>query len=147
MRYQIQEMLRIEKIFEEEGIQASSMPTTHSFPDGTNQATILIEYDDVAERRRALSRLRNERARSSRSRARRASTRDRRRGSRSRDRRENVGRALPALRARAGDDRRGQGRRGALGVGVDHPAYQATVAASGRRRTQHSLTSSSATGA
>jgi hypothetical protein len=59
MRYQIQEMLRIEKIFEEEGIQAELDAYNPLVPDGSNfKATMLIEYDDVAERRRALARLR-----------------------------------------------------------------------------------------
>ena len=59
MRYQVQEMLRIEKIFEEEGIQAELDAYNPLVPDGTNlKATMLIEYDDVDERRRALARLR-----------------------------------------------------------------------------------------
>jgi hypothetical protein len=59
MRYQIQEMLRIEKIFEEEGIQAELDAYNPLVPDGSNfKATMLIEYDDVAERRLALARLR-----------------------------------------------------------------------------------------
>ena len=58
MRYQIQEMLRIEKIFEEEGIQAELDAYNPLVPDGTNlKATMLIEYEDVEERRRALGRL------------------------------------------------------------------------------------------
>jgi len=58
MRYQIQEMLRIEKIFEEEGIQAEIDAYNPLVPDGSNfKATMLIEYEDVEERRRALSRL------------------------------------------------------------------------------------------
>ena len=59
MRYQVQEMLRIERIFEEEGIQAELDAYNPLVPDGTNlKATMLIEYDDVDERRRALARLR-----------------------------------------------------------------------------------------
>ncbi|HEX4883450.1 MAG TPA: DUF3501 family protein [Casimicrobiaceae bacterium] len=58
MRYQIQEMLRIEKIFEEEGIQGEIDAYNPLVPDGTNlKATMLIEYEDVDERRRALARL------------------------------------------------------------------------------------------
>ena len=58
MRYQIQEMLRIEKIFEEDGI-AHELTTYNSLvPDGRNfKATMLIEYDDPAERIRELARL------------------------------------------------------------------------------------------
>jgi hypothetical protein len=59
MRYQVQEMLRIEKIFEEEGIQGELDAYNPLVPDGSNlKATMLIEYEDVDERRRALARLR-----------------------------------------------------------------------------------------
>jgi hypothetical protein len=58
IRYQIQEMLRIEKIFEEEGIQAEIEAYAPLVPDGTNwKATLLIEYPDAHERRRELARL------------------------------------------------------------------------------------------
>ena len=58
IRYQIQEMLRIEKIFEEEGIQAEIDVYAPLVPDGTNwKATLLLEYPDVHERRRELARL------------------------------------------------------------------------------------------
>lgn len=58
MRYQIQEMLRIEKIFEEEGIQQEIDAYAPLVPDGGNwKATLLIEYPDVNERRRELARL------------------------------------------------------------------------------------------
>jgi hypothetical protein len=58
MRYQIQEMLRVEKIFEEEGIQAEIDTYAALVPDGGNwKATLLIEYPDVNERRRELARL------------------------------------------------------------------------------------------
>jgi hypothetical protein len=58
VRYQIQEMLRIEKIFEEEGIQAEIDVYAPLVPDGGNwKATLLIEYPDVNERRRELPRL------------------------------------------------------------------------------------------
>jgi len=58
MRYQVQEMLRIEKIFEEEGIQAEIDAYAPLVPDGTNwKATMLIEYPDENERRRELARL------------------------------------------------------------------------------------------
>jgi hypothetical protein len=59
MRYQIQEMLRIEKIFEEDGIQQEIDVYAPMVPDGTNwKATLLIEYPEVNERRRELARLR-----------------------------------------------------------------------------------------
>ena len=58
VRYQIQEMLRIEKIFEEEGIQAEIDVYGPLVPDGSNwKATLLLEYPDVHERRRELARL------------------------------------------------------------------------------------------
>jgi hypothetical protein len=56
IRYQVQEMLRIEKIFEEEGIQSELDAYNPLVPDGTNlKATMMIEYEDVEERRRALA--------------------------------------------------------------------------------------------
>jgi len=59
IRYQIQEMLRIEKIFDEEGIQAELAAYNPLVPDGANlKATMLIEYDDADERRVALGKLR-----------------------------------------------------------------------------------------
>ena len=58
MRYQVQEMLRIEKIFEEDGIQGELDAYNPLVPDGSNfKATLLIEYDDADERKRALARL------------------------------------------------------------------------------------------
>ncbi len=58
IRYQIQEMLRIEKIFEEEGIQSELEAYVPLLPDGSNfKATMLIEYENEAERRVALARL------------------------------------------------------------------------------------------
>lgn len=58
VRYQIQEMLRIEKIFEEEGIQAEIDAYAPLVPDGRNwKATMLLEYPDVNERKRELARL------------------------------------------------------------------------------------------
>lgn len=58
MRYQVQEMLRIEKIFEEEGIQAEIDAYAPMVPDGGNwKATLLLEYPDVNERKRELARL------------------------------------------------------------------------------------------
>ncbi|MBH9576372.1 DUF3501 family protein [Inhella proteolytica] len=58
IRYQIQEMLRIEKIFEEEGIQAEIDAYAPLVPDGTNwKATMLLEYPDPHERKRELARL------------------------------------------------------------------------------------------
>jgi uncharacterized protein DUF3501 len=59
IRYQVQEMLRIEKTFEEEGIQGELDAYNPLIPDGTNlKATMLVEYEDENERRAALARLR-----------------------------------------------------------------------------------------
>ena len=58
LRYQIQEMLRIEKIFEDEGIQSELDAYNPLCPDGSNfKATMLIEYGNFAERKVALSKL------------------------------------------------------------------------------------------
>ena len=58
IRYQIQEMLRIEKVFEEEGILQEIDAYAPLVPSGTNwKATMMIEYTDVNERKRELARL------------------------------------------------------------------------------------------
>jgi hypothetical protein len=58
LRYQVQEMLRIEKIFEEEGIQSELDAYNPLCPEGSNfKATMLIEYGNVAERKVALAKL------------------------------------------------------------------------------------------
>ena len=58
IRYQIQEMLRIEKIFEEEAILEEIAAYAPLVPDGSNwKATMLIEYPDINERKRELARL------------------------------------------------------------------------------------------
>ena len=58
MRYQVQEMLRIERIFEDEGIREELAAYNPLVPDGHNwKATMQIEYDVPAERAAALARL------------------------------------------------------------------------------------------
>ncbi len=58
IRYQIQEMLRIEKIFEPAAIQDEIDAYAALIPDGANwKATLLLEYPDVDQRRRELARL------------------------------------------------------------------------------------------
>ena len=58
IRYQIQEMLRLEKIFEEDAIQQEIDAYAPLMPDGSNwKATLLIAYPDVNERKRELARL------------------------------------------------------------------------------------------
>lgn len=55
---QIQEMLHIEKIFDEDGIQSEIEAYAPLVPDGTNwKATLLLEYPDPHERKRELARL------------------------------------------------------------------------------------------
>ena len=58
IRYQVQEMLRIERIFEEDGIRHELDAYNPLVPDGANwKATMLIEYPDAEERRQMLARL------------------------------------------------------------------------------------------
>jgi hypothetical protein len=58
MQYQVQEMLRAERIFEEEGIQDELDAYNPLIPDGTNwKATFMIEFPDVAERQQVLARM------------------------------------------------------------------------------------------
>ena len=58
IRRQIQEMLHIEKIFDEDGIQSEIDAYAPLVPDGSNwKATLLLEFPDVHERRRELARL------------------------------------------------------------------------------------------
>ena len=102
MRYQIQEMLRIEKTFEEAGIQDELDAYNPLVPDGTNfKATMLIEYEDVERAQAALARLKGIEDRvwvqvegCPQRRAIADEDLD------ARKRREDLGRAFPALRAR-----------------------------------------------
>ena len=58
VRYQIQEMLRIERTFDEEGILGELEAYTPLIPDGTNlKATMMIEFEEPQQRRRELARL------------------------------------------------------------------------------------------
>jgi hypothetical protein len=58
IRYQVQEMLRIERIFEADGIRGELEAYNPLIPDGGNwKATMLIEYPDAEERRRRLAEL------------------------------------------------------------------------------------------
>jgi hypothetical protein len=59
VQYQVQEMLRIERIFEAEGIAEELAAYNPLIPDGSNwKATLLIEFTDEAERRQQLAQLR-----------------------------------------------------------------------------------------
>ena len=56
IKYQIQEMLRVEKIFEEDGIKEELAAYNPLIPDGNNlKATMLIEFPDAVERKEKLS--------------------------------------------------------------------------------------------
>jgi Protein of unknown function (DUF3501) len=58
MQYQVQEMLRIERIFEAEGINDELAAYNPLIPDGSNwKATFMVEFPEVEERREALKRL------------------------------------------------------------------------------------------
>ncbi len=60
IQYQIQEMLRIEKIFESAGIEEELDAYNPLIPDGHNlKATAMLEYQDVDERKRQLALLKN----------------------------------------------------------------------------------------
>jgi hypothetical protein len=130
MRYQVQEMLRIEKIFEEDGIQAELDAYNPLVPDGTNlKATMLIEYDDVGERRRALARLRGIEDRvyvqvEGSPRVHAIADEDLEREN------EDKTSSVHFLRFELSPDMIAALKAGAdLAIGVDHPAYEATVAA------------------
>lgn len=58
MQYQVQEMLRLERIFEPDGIQEELDVYNPLIPNGSNwKATFMVEYDDVEERKKALGQL------------------------------------------------------------------------------------------
>ena len=58
IQYQIQEMLRVERIFEAAGIEDELQAYNPLIPDGSNlKATLLIEYEEVEERKRALAKM------------------------------------------------------------------------------------------
>ncbi len=58
MQYQIQEILKAEKIFEAEGIEEELEAYNPLIPDGSNwKATMMIQYDDIEERRKMLGEL------------------------------------------------------------------------------------------
>src|SRR5450631_4608545 len=58
VRYQVQEMLRVERIFEEAGIRDELDTYNPLIPDGSNwKATMMIEYADLDERHHALARM------------------------------------------------------------------------------------------
>ena len=112
IRYQIQEMLRIEKTFEERGIQEELDAYVPLIPDGTNlKATMMIEYEDPTIRKIELARLKGVESRvyvevdgSAKG------VCSRRRGLAARERRKDIVGPLSSLRVRARDDSRVSGR-------------------------------------
>ncbi len=130
IRYQIQEMLRIEKVFEEAGIQDELDAYNPLVPDGANlKATMLIEYDDVDERKAALAALKGVEDRvwicvAGFPRLEAIADEDL-----SRENDEKTS-AVHFLRFELSGEMVSALKRGAdLGVGVDHPRYQAVVPA------------------
>jgi len=60
IQYQVQEMLRVERVFEPEGIREELDSYNPLIPDGSNlKATFMLEYPDIEERRQALAKLMN----------------------------------------------------------------------------------------
>ena len=129
LRYQVQEMLRIERTFEEAGIQDELDAYNPLVPDGSNwKATMLIEYEDVEARRVALERLKGIEDDvwvqvQSHPRVKAIADEDLRREN------ETKTSAVHFLRFELTPPMIGALKGGApLSVGVDHPQYQAAVA-------------------
>jgi hypothetical protein len=131
IRYQIQEMLRIERIFEEEGIQGELDAYNPLVPDGGNwKASMFIEYPDADERRRMLARLKGVERRvwvqvGAAARVHAVADEDLEREN------DEKTSAVHFLRFELDPAMRAELRRGAaLKIGVDHPAYQAALTVS-----------------
>jgi len=128
IRYQIQEMLRIERIFEEAGIQGELDAYNPLVPDGGNwKATMFVEYSDEDERRRMLARLKGVERRTwvqvgDGARVYAVADEDLEREN------EEKTSAVHFLRFELAPAARGELRRGAaLAIGVDHPEYAASL--------------------
>jgi hypothetical protein len=128
IRYQVQEMLRAEKIFEEEGIRDELDAYNPLVPDGNNwKATMMIEYEDINERRRMLARLVGIEDRvwvkvANYDRVYAIADEDLERAT------EQKTSAVHFLRFElAPEMSRALSQGAALSMGVDHPAYQATI--------------------
>jgi hypothetical protein len=131
IRYQIQEMLRIERIFEEAGIQGELDAYNPLVPDGGNwKASMFIEYPDADERRRMLARLKGVERRvwvqvGVAARVHAVADEDLEREN------DEKTSAVHFLRFELDPAMRAELRRGAaLKIGVDHPAYQAALTVS-----------------
>lgn len=113
IQYQVQEMLRAERIFEAEGIEDELRAYNPLIPDGTNwKTTFMLEYPDIDERQQALARLIGIEDRVGAGRRPRPRVRDCRRGSGARNRHQDFFGPLPAFRALASDDSRSEAGRG-----------------------------------
>ncbi|MGQ0545323.1 MAG: DUF3501 family protein [Betaproteobacteria bacterium] len=128
IRYQVQEMLRIERIFEEDGIRHELDAYNPLVPDGANwKATMLIEYPDADERRRMLAKLKGiERSTwvqvAGCARVLAVADEDLEREN------EEKTSSVHFLRFELGEKMRGQLRAGAaLAIGVEHPQYRASL--------------------
>jgi hypothetical protein len=129
IRYQVQEMLRIERIFEEQGIRGELEAYNPLIPDGGNwKATMLIEYPEPEERRRRLAELKGIEDRTwvqveGCERVHAIADEDLEREN------EEKTSSVHFLRFELAEEMRRSLKRGAgLVVGVDHPNYRASVA-------------------
>jgi hypothetical protein len=130
IRYQIQEMLRVEKIFEEDGIRHELESYVPLVPTGSNfKVTMQIEYADEEQRDHAGEAQGRRGPRLGARRWLRPGVRHRRRRPRTRERGKDLGRAFPALRAESAGMVAAAKGGAALSVGVDHPAYTANTGA------------------
>ena len=132
IRYQIQEMLRIEKTFEDAGIQDELDAYNPLVPDGSNfKATMLIEYEDPEERKHALARLKGVEDRTwieveGCGRVYAIADEDQEREN------EQKTSSVHFLRFELAPEMVAALKYGvALGIGIDHPAYQASLPAVG----------------
>jgi hypothetical protein len=128
IRYQVQEMLRIERIFEEAGIQGELDAYNPLIPDGGNwKATMLIEYPDPEQRRAMLAQLKGIEERvwvqvQGAGRVHAIADEDLEREN------EEKTSSVHFLRFELAPPMREALRRGAeLSIGVDHPAYRAST--------------------
>ena len=134
VRYQVQEMLRIERIFEEDGIQHELDAYNPLIPDGGNwKATMLLEYPDADERRRRLAELKGIERRvwvevgAARTYA--IADEDLEREN------DEKTSSVHFLRFEIdADARRALGQGAAVKIGVDHSHYRATIEASAEQR-------------
>ena len=130
IRYQVQEMLRAERIFEDDGIQAELEAYNPLVPDGRNfKATMMLEYPDFEERGQALAKLKGVEDRvwvqvNGCERVYPVADEDLERES------EEKTSSVHFLRFELSEDMTRALKRGAdLAVGVDHPDYRAAVTA------------------